>query len=254
MKKPAFLLGLLAALAAVRPLAGQGVAVSPAMVMLKGHAGESTTQTLTLTNSTDRAMAFEMVANDIVVRGGKRVWVAAGALPGSIAATAVFSQKSVVVPPGGLQRVDIHVTIPPRPASRAIVALFKGTTKFTAGQASVTASLGVILTFNLSDKVAMRTAPLVVQPPTSTRNLTVSQMCMNDGSEPIAPKAMLAIVNKSGRLIGRTPISAARLLPGEKQEIRTEYAGELAPGLYRALITYDLGDRTLTSSAEFNVR
>ena len=36
--------------------------------------------------------------------------------------------------------------------------------------------------------------------------------------------------------------------------MRVEYGGELPSGHYRALVTYDLTDKTLTSSAEFDVR
>jgi len=239
---------------AAMPVRGQSVGASPALVMLKGNVGESTTQTLTISNSTGQPLAFEMVAKDIVVRKGKRVWVDAGELAGSIAVTAVFSKKTFTVEPGKPQTVDIHVTIPQRPASRAIVALFQGTTKLTAGQASVTASLGVILMFTLSDRVTMTATPLVVQPPTASKNLTVFQHCTNNGTEPIAAKGMLAILGTGGHLIGRAPLSAHRFLPGEQVEMRTEYPGDLSPGRYRALVTYDLGGKMVTSSADFNVK
>ncbi|HEV8658197.1 MAG TPA: hypothetical protein VGS96_06180 [Thermoanaerobaculia bacterium] len=228
--------------------------VSPAVLELRGTVGQSTTQPLTMSNATDRAMTFEMKAKDLIVRNGHRVTVDAGEMPGSIAATAVFSRKLVTVPPGQTARVDVTLTIPPKPSSRAVVILFQGMTKVPSGAMAATVSLGIVLTFTLSQNVALNPSTLTVNPPTKSSNLTVSQRCTNTGSEPIATKAILAIINRSGRLVGKSAVPERRLLPGETAEVRTEYAGDLAPGQYRALMTYDLGGKTVTSTADFSVR
>ncbi|MEA2329496.1 MAG: hypothetical protein QOE68_4455, partial [Thermoanaerobaculia bacterium] len=76
------------------------LSVSPAVVMLQGTPGQSTTQTLTIVNSSDQPFAFDMKAEDAVARNGQRVYIKAGELAGSIAATAVFSRQSVTVAPG----------------------------------------------------------------------------------------------------------------------------------------------------------
>ena len=93
MKKTMVLAALLAALASANSLrAGNGaLSVSPAVVMLRGEAGQSTTQTLTFTNGSSQPLAFEMKAQDAVVRNGKRIYVEPGTVPGSIAATASTS-------------------------------------------------------------------------------------------------------------------------------------------------------------------
>jgi len=54
------------------------ISLSPAVVMAKGNFGQGLTQTLTLTNQTGREFAFEMVAEDVVIKDGKRVFVSAG--------------------------------------------------------------------------------------------------------------------------------------------------------------------------------
>jgi hypothetical protein len=234
---------------------GQGtISASPAIVELRGVAGQSTTQPLLIANSTNLTMTFEMKARDVITRDGKRVFVDAGALPGSIAATAVFSRKLVTIPPGGSARVDVTLTIPPKPAARAVIAVFQGVTKVPTGPMSMTASLGVLLVFTLSDNIGMNAAQLSIKPPTASSNLTVTQKCTNSGTEPFSTKGILAIVNAAGRLIGKTAVPERRLLPGEATDVKTEYAGDLAPGRYRALMTYDLGGRTVTSTADFTVR
>jgi Fn3-like domain (DUF1034). len=239
---------------ALTAVAGDGsLSLSPAVVMLRGTAGQSTTQTMKLTNGASKQYSFDLQAQDVVVRDGRRVFVAAGQLPGSIAATAAFSRKSVTLAPGESVRVDVTITIPPKPSGRAILALFHGTTK-VQGPVGATASLGMLLTFALADDVLPTTTPLKVHPPTATSNLAVAQELANSGTEPFVATGMLAIVNRSGALVGRTQVPPKRLLPGERTDIHAEYVGDLAPGHYRALMTYQLAATSVTSSAEFDVR
>src|SRR5215470_9389156 len=87
------------------------LSLSPAVVNLLGEPGESTTQRLVLLNATAVPVSFDLAAEDVVVRGGKRVFVPAGEITGSIAATAVFSRKSVTVKPGESAAVDVTMTL-----------------------------------------------------------------------------------------------------------------------------------------------
>ncbi len=233
---------------------GGSLSVSPAVIVLRGVSGQSTTQSMKLTNGASQPFSFDLQAQDIIVRDGRRVFVAAGQLPGSVAATAAFSRKSVTLGPGESVRVDVTITIPRNPAARAILALFHGTTRVQRGSIGSTVSLGMLMTFALSDDVLTSSTPLDVHPPTATSNLAVTQQLINSGPEPFVATGMLAIVSGKGILLGRTPIPARRLLPGERTDVRAEYAGDLAPGHYRALLTYQLAATSVTSSAEFDVR
>jgi hypothetical protein len=231
------------------------LSVSPAVVMLRGEVGQSTTQTLTFTNGTSQSLSFEMKALDDVVRDGKRLFVEAGTLPGSIAATAAFSPKVFTVAPRQTIHIDVTITIPPQPAVRAIAVMCQGTTTLRNGPLRMTASVGTLLTFALSgDVIAAKASPLTVQPPTASANFVASQRLDNSGTEPMVATGMLAIVNATGALVGKQSIPSWRMLPGEKTDVRVEYGGDLPSGRYRALLTYDLTDKTLTSSAEFSVR
>ena len=231
------------------------LSVSPAVVMLQGTPGQSTTQTLTIVNSSDQPFAFDMIAKDAVARDGKRVYVGAGELAGSIAATAVFSRKSVTVAPGERANVTVTVTIPPNPSSRAIIALFHGTTRMKSAGMNATASLGTLLTFSLSDTATATATPLSVRPPTRTTNLSISQQLVNSGTEPMLARGVLAIVNPAGALVAKQALPARRVLPGENFDMKADYGGELAAGHYRAFVTYDVqNSKPITSSAEFDVR
>ena len=236
--------------------AGNGtVSLSPAVVMLQGQTGQSTKQTLTFMNGTSKPFAFEMMAKDVVVRDGKRVFVDAGALAGSIAATAVFSRKQLTVPAGQNADIDVTVTIPKQAAARAVVIMCHSTTKFGSGPMQMTASVGTLLTFSIAgDVIKAEATSLVVRAPTATANFAALQQVSNSGTAPVVATGMLALLDAGGALVGRQPIPSWRMLPGERTDMRVEYGGDLRPGRYRALVTYDLTDKTLTSSAEFRVK
>jgi len=228
------------------------LALSPAVVMLKGKPGQSATQRLTLSNRTQQAFSFEMVALDVIVRDGKRVFVSAGEIPGSIAATAVFSQQHVVVPAGQSVSVTVTLTVPPETSVRAVVAMFRGTQKIPAGgNLSMSASLGTLLTFNLTDNFRVHPEPLVVGGQTPTSNVAFSQWLRNIGTEPGQVTGMAAVLNESGQLVGKTPFPVQRLLPGQRIEFRADYPAELPPGRYRVFASFEVEGKVITQSKEF---
>ena len=237
------------------PSFAQTISLSPAVVELKGTLGQSSTQTLTLTNGMKVAMDFDLVAQDVVIRDGKRVYLDAGAEADSMAATAVFSPARVTVPAGSSKSVMVTVTARPPAAHRAVVALFRGRTRITTGGGAGTlGSLGALMTFTLSKDIEITAADLAVVPPSASTLLAFTQSLFNTGAEPAVIKGMAAILDASGRLAGRVTFESTRLLPGERGTMRAEYAGTLAPGAYRGLATLDYEGRAITKSAEFVVR
>jgi hypothetical protein len=252
MKVHRHLAPILLALAALSAQAKEDgtLSLTPAVVMLRGDHGQSTRQTFTLTNGTSRPFSFDLVATDVVVRDGKRVMMDAGSIAGSIAGTAVFSQQHVDVPPGQSASVNVTLTLAPGAEHRAVVVTFRGTNKVMSGNVPMTASLGSLMTFSLTDQRELSAGELSVHPQSATANLTVAQTCRNSGHEPFVAKGVLAIVDAHGALVGRESLQPRRLLPGEQMELGGEYPGELASGRYRVVVTYDYEGGTLTKSAE----
>src|ERR1041384_5232350 len=66
---------------AADPASKPSISLSPAVIMAKGSFGQGLTQTLTLSNQTGRDFAFDLVAEDVVIKDGKRVFVPAGETP-----------------------------------------------------------------------------------------------------------------------------------------------------------------------------
>lgn len=235
--------------------AGDGtVSLSPAVVMLRGEAGQSTTQTFVLRNGTSRTLSYDLEARDVTVANGARVQRAAGQIAGGIAATAVFSEKRVSIAAGERHAVTVTFTVPSSTAARAVMVLFRGADRFTTNQGSATVSLGSLLTFALSAGSELATGNLRVEPQTASSNLRVSQTCTNSGTEPMVAKGVLALIASDGRLAGKALMEPRRLLPGERLDFSAEYGAELQPGRYRVLVTYDYEGRALTQSGEVDIR
>jgi hypothetical protein len=253
-------------LALVAPLAAQGppvkaapggvsaIALSPAVIMLKGQPGQSTTQTLTLANQTEAEFAFDLVAEDVIVKDGKRTFVAAGETKGSIAATAVFNPTSVIVKPHTSASAQVTVTVPAETDIRAVVAIFRGANKLpAAGAVAMTASLGSLLTFTLSDQFKVDGAPIEVAPQTNSKNVTFTQWLTNSGREPVVPEGVAAVTRENGSLVSKATFTPQRLLPGERLAYTAEFPSQLSPGKYRVVASFQFESKVITGAAEFGV-
>jgi hypothetical protein len=246
---------LAAALMTLPLFAADGnLTVSPAVVQLRGTFGQSTTQRMTVTNGTSMPFTFDLVAQDVVAEGGKRRFVDAGEIANSIAATAVFSQRSVTVQPGESAAVDVTVTIPQGAQHRAVVAIFRGTDRIMRNNVPMLASIGMLLTFTVGGEVTIDAGALQITAQSGATNLTVAQQCTNRGNDPVVARAVAAVLDENGTLIGRTTLDSRRLLPGETATIGGEFAGDLEPGRYKVLVTFDFGGKVITSSGETEVR
>jgi len=222
--------------------------------MVKCKLGQSYSQTLTITNQTNQDLIFEMMAEDVVVRDGKRVFVAAGEIPAGIAATAVFAKKEVDVQPLQSSSVMVTFTVPSETPLRAVVAAFRGSTKIShSGAVVMTASLGTLFTFTVSDNSRIETSPIVLTPQSATANLGISQILTNTGSEPVVTDGVAAVLDQAGVIVGKAAFEQQRLLPGERLPFRAEYSAELKPGRYRLVASFQYEEKVTTSSSDFTV-
>jgi hypothetical protein len=234
-----------------------GISLSPAVVMLSGQPGQAHRQTLRLTNHTARELAFRLEAQDVVADEGHRTFVAAGERSDSIAATAVFSPKEMVIAPGATGIADLLLTLPPRSHVRGVAAIFRGQT-VVGNQRGVamTASLGSLITFTLSDDLRLDATEPSVSDQTSVSNLAVSEWVTNVGAEPVVASGAAAVLNDAGTLVGKISMESQRLMPGERLAFKAEYPALLAPGQYRAILSLEYDDharKVLTRAVGFAV-
>jgi hypothetical protein len=234
-----------------------GISLSPSVVMLSARPGQSFRQTLRLTNHTSRELSFRLDAQDVLVENGHRAFLAAGEHEGSIAATAVFSPKQVVIAPGAVGVVDVTLTLPPRSTLRGVAAIFHG--QSVVGNqhgVAMTASLGSLVTFNVSDRTELEAADPQTSAQTDSRNLAVSELVTNVGEEPVVASGAAAFLTETGALVGKVPVEPQRLMPGERLTFAAEYPTLLAAGRYRVVLSLEYDDhlhKVLTRTVEFAV-
>lgn len=249
--------GSLAGQQAEAPPLRSGISLSPSVVMLTAQPGQSYRQTLRLMNHTTRELAFRLEAQDVVTEDGRRAFLSGGERTGSIAATAVFSPKDVVIAPGAVGVADVTLTVPAGSPVRGVAAVFRGQTIVgTQNGVAMTASLGSLITFTLSGETRLDAADPEVSAQTDTRNLALTEWVTNVGTEPVVASGAVALLNQAGVLVGKAPVEAQRLMPGERLPFKAEYPTLLTPGRYRAILSLEYDDherKVLTRTSEFTV-
>ena len=228
------------------------IALSPAIVMVRCKLGQSTTQILTIVNHTANEVSFKLATEDVVVRDGKRSYSPAGQIANGIASSAVASPASVVVKAGEEASVQVTITIPPETGQRAVVTFFRGGVISTDnGAIGLGASLGTLITFNVSRDYQVDAGPIQASLQTPAANVILSEELRNTGSEPVMPKGVIVILNTSGKRVAKAPFTSHRLLPGERLIFAATNPAQLAPGRYRTLSSFEFEGKVVTSAGEF---
>ncbi len=230
------------------------IALSPAIIMVRAKPGQSTTQTLTIVNHTANEVSFNLATEDVVVRDGRRSYAPAGQIANGIASSSVASPASVVVKAGEEASAQITFTLPPETGQRAVVTFFRGVVAAPGGGAiGMGASLGTLITFNLSSDYQVTPGPVEASLQTPEANVILSEELRNSGSEPVIPKGVVVILNASGKRVAKATINPQRLLPGERLIFTATNPARLAPGHYRTLSSFEFEGKILTSAGEFTI-
>jgi hypothetical protein len=230
------------------------ISLSPAIIMVRCKPGQSTTQTLTITNHTAGEVRFNLATEDVVVREGKRSYSRAGQIANGIAASSVVSPASVVVKAGEDASVQVTFTLPPQTGQRAVVTFFRGGVVNPGnGAIGLGASLGTLITFNVSSDYKVEAGPVEASLQAPAANVILSEELRNSGSEPVIPAGVIVILNASGKRVAKAPFSPQRLLPGERLIFAATNPAQLAPGHYRTLSSFEFEGKVLTSAGEFTI-
>jgi hypothetical protein len=105
----------------------------------------------------------------------------------------------------------------------------------------------------VSDDYSVEAGPLEVSLQTPSANVTLSQELRNQGTEPVVPKGVVAILNASGKRVAKATYVSHRLLPGERLAFSATNPAQLAPGRYRTVSSFEFEGKVLTSAGEFTI-
>lgn len=230
------------------------IALSPAIVMVRCKLGQSTTQTLTIVNRTANEVSFSVETQDVVVREGKRSFLPAGQVANGIAASAVAAPAALVVKAGKEGSVRVTLTLPPATGQRAVVTFFRARLiPSVSGAIGLGASLGTLITFNVSSDYRVEAGPLQASLQTPAANVIFSEELRNSGSEPVIPKGVIAILNASGKRVAKALFPHQRLLPGERLIFDATNPAQLAPGRYSTLSSFEFEGKVLNFAGVFTI-
>jgi len=245
---------LLLFLTVAAPLAFCGqITVSPAALSMKGAAGQISTQKFRVQNLTDSVYEFSVDVADVQVHNGTRLFVPPEQAAASLASMSTALVTGFELRPGEEKVVPVTFVLPSRTSNRAVAVFFRGLPVQAKSGIRIRLNLGVVVDFTISDQVDLRIAEPTVSQPTQSTNAVISQQLSNEGPEPANVRGIAAILGDSGRVVGKAAFDHRRLLPGEHDVLRAEYAGTLASGHYRILSTLEYAGTTVTKAAELTI-
>ena len=228
------------------------VAVTPMSIDVKVKRGTSYTQIFTLTNDTEIRLRFQCSLGDVWYNErNDRISGAPGTLPRSASQWVQFLPGELIVEPRSSTAVKAIITIPQTAGGGYYsVPIFEAT---PADRSTPTSSLQQASTATASIAVRFRGLIMLttldaaeynveilegrISPPSASAELVTELDLHNRSTAHVRVRGAFAILNSSGVLMGRGTIQQKRYLPGQRNGLRTSWAGELVPGHYTSVIT-----------------
>ena len=114
-------------------------------------------------------------------------------------------------------------------------------------------NLGVVVDFSTTDDVDLQVSTPTVSQQTAIANTVITEELANSGPEPANVRGVAVILDATGKMIGKAAFDQKRLLPGERNVLRAEYARALSSGQYRVLCSLEYAGRTVTKTIELSI-
>lgn len=228
------------------------VAIRPASIDAKVKRGSSYTQTFNLTNNTGTRLRFRCSVEDVWYgKDNKRLTGRPGTLPHSASLWVQFSPAEVIVEPRSSGTVKAMVTVPATAAGGYYsVPIFEvmpgdpvlaGATVAKVGTAKATIGIRFngLMMFTTLDAAEYNLEIMggQITPPSASAELAIQLDLRNRGNAHARVHGSFAILNSSGLLAGRGAINLKKYWPDQRKMLQTNWAGELSPGKYTAVVT-----------------
>jgi len=227
------------------------IAITPASIDTQVKAGASYTQNFTLSNNTSERLRFRCFAADMWYDDqNQRINGRAGTLPRSASLWIQFTPSEVIVEPHTFAVVKATITVP-----QIATGSFYTTPVFEASQAdkpwignvaakgSSTASISVrfrvlmMLTTEQGAEYYVEIMDEKITPPTASSEMELSLDLSNRGTAHVKIRGAFAILDSTGKLVGRGAILEKRFLPTQRNIIKGKWSGDLSPGNYTCIVT-----------------
>jgi hypothetical protein len=228
------------------------IGVMPASVDARVKRGAAYTQSFTLSNNTGTRLRFRCSVEDVWYdEHNIRVTGRPGTLPRSASMWVQFSSVEVVIEPNSSAVVKAIITVPQTaaggyyttPVFEAMPADQKMESAMTVLVSTATASIrirfrGLIMLTTLdASEYNVEIMGGHISPPSASSELEIQLDVRNRSTTHTRVRGAFAILNASRGLAGRGTIEEKRYLPGQRNNLRAGWSGELSPGKYTSVIT-----------------
>jgi hypothetical protein len=229
----------------------QSLSFAPAFVDATVKRGSTYTKTFTVTNGTDTRLRLRCSVGDFWYgENNERIDGLPGTLPRSASPWVQFTPAELIVEPNSSNTVNAVISVPlTASGGYYTVPTFEaeaaGTISNAANQSNAAAAASVVIRFRGMLLLATEDATEYnveimssrLTPPTASSGLEIALDIRNRSTGHARVRGVIAFLNESGKLAGRGKIEEKRYLPGQRDILRSGWAGELPPGHYVAMIT-----------------
>jgi hypothetical protein len=226
----------------------QSLGLTPAMMDATVKRGSSYTNTFTLSNGTSTRLRVHCSVSDYWYDDkNQRVTGRAGTLPHSASLWVQFTPPEFIIEPHSSGSVNAVITVPLTATGGYYTAPTFETENADApppgapgtAQANLKIRFEGLLLLTTDDSTEYNVEIMTgqISPPTVSSPLKMNLDVRNRSTAHARVRGVFAVLNAAGKLAGHGEIEEKRFMPGQRDAFKTEWAGDLAPGRYTALIT-----------------
>lgn len=267
-----FAMALLACPSGQSRVLGQSLSITPALVDAKVKRGATYNKAYTITNDTSTRLRLRCSVGDYWYgEHNERIDGEPGTLPRSASPWLQFSPTELIIEPNSSATVNAVIAVPltaeggyyTTPIFEAEAAdptggrLAKGSTVTAAVMIRFRGLL--LLTTEDTTEYNVEIMSGQITPPTASSELEMQLDVCNRSTAHARIRGLFAILDTAGKLAGRGKIEEKRYMPGQRDVLKANWAGELPAGHYIAVVTltYDragMDPATLVSEIPFDVK
>ncbi|HXG68520.1 MAG TPA: hypothetical protein VNO70_25725 [Blastocatellia bacterium] len=243
---------------------GQSLGITPAFVDAKVKRGATYQKAYTIANRTDQRLRLRLSVGDCWYN--ERIDGPAGTLPRSASSWVQFTPAAVIIDPGASATVKAIISVPQTAAGGYYTApIFEAEPSQPASRQEGAASVAVrvqgllMLTTEDNAEYNVEVKGGAVAPSAGASELELKLDVYNRSTTHATVRGLFTILDRVGGIVGRGRIEGKRYMPGQRDALKACWAGELAPGRYRATVTlsYDrvgMEPAALTYEMPFEVK
>lgn len=228
----------------------QSVGLSPAYLEAYVGRGQAYNQEFTIVNKTTTRLRFHCSVSDFWYdEKGDRLEGRPGTLPHTASTWVQFTPSEIIVEPMSSAKFTAVISVPANATGGYYtIPYFQGeqaeepnhpSQKKLTAEYSVAVRLGGLMMFATTEgsEYNLSVKGGAVHPPTATSPLELELEAENLGNAHVLLHGTYAFLDANGRVAGRGQFEEQRYLPGQRRSFKTDWAGDLAPGHYTAILT-----------------